>query len=61
MFTRYIKPALVKCGLGHIYYQAMRRTCSTQQAAAKVDAKTRSDILGHSVVVDENEYVQTSF
>jgi hypothetical protein len=37
----------------------MRRTCSTQQAAAKVDAKTRSDILGHSVVVDENEYVQT--
>jgi hypothetical protein len=38
----------------------MRRTCSTQQAAA-IDAKTRSNILGHSVGVQENEYVQTPF
>ncbi len=61
VFARYIKPALVRCGLGHINYQAMRRTCASQQHAAKVDAKTRSDIMGNSVDVNENVYTQTPF
>jgi len=61
VFARHIKPALVKCGLEHINYQAMRRTCATEQHAANVDAKTRSDIMGHSVDVNENEYAQTPF
>jgi integrase len=61
VFTRYIKPALVRCGLGHINYQAMRRTCASQQHAAEVDAKTRSDIMGNTVDVNENVYTQTPF
>jgi hypothetical protein len=39
----------------------MRRTSASQQKAAKVDAKTRADIMGHSVDVNENEYTQTPF
>jgi hypothetical protein len=61
VFSRYIKPALVRCGLGHINYQAMRRTSASQRLAAEVNAKTRSDIMGHSVDVNSNVYPQTPF
>jgi len=61
VFRRYIQPMLKKCGLSEINYRAMRRTSATQQKAANVDAKTRADIMGHSVDVNENEYTQTPF
>jgi integrase len=52
---------LKSIGLGHINYQAMRRTFASQGKASGVDAKTRSDIMGHSVDVNENQYAQTPF
>lgn len=61
VFRRKIQPALVKCGLGGINFQAMRRTFASQGKAAGVDAKTRSDIMGNTVDVNENEYTQTPF
>jgi hypothetical protein len=39
----------------------MRRTFSSQSKASGMDAKTRSDIMGHTVDVNENEYTQTPF
>jgi hypothetical protein len=39
----------------------MRRTFASQGKASGVDAKTRSDIMGHSVDVNENQYAQTPF
>jgi integrase len=61
VFRRKIQPALVKCGLGGINFQAMRRTFASQGKASGVDAKTRSDIMGNTVDVNENEYTQTPF
>ena len=61
IFRRKIGPALKSIGLGHINYQAMRRTFASQGKASGVDAKTRSDIMGHSVDVNENQYAQTPF
>ena len=61
VFRRIIKPALKSIGLGHINFQAMRRTFATQSKAGGVDAKTRADIMGHSVDVNENQYTQTPF
>ncbi len=61
VFTRNIKPALMKCGLENINYQAMRRTFASQQHASGVNAKTRSDLMGNTVDVNENVYTQTPF
>jgi integrase len=58
---RYIKPALRRCGLGMINYQAMRRTFATQGHASGVDVKTRSDLMGNTVDVNNNVYTQTPF
>jgi hypothetical protein len=61
VFRRTMRPGLKRIGLGHINLQAMRRTFASQGKASGVDAKTRSDIMGHSVDVHENEYDQTPF
>jgi integrase len=61
VFRRKIRPALMKIGLGHINFQAMRRTFATEGHAAEVNAKVRSDIMGNTVDVNENEYAQTPF
>jgi integrase len=52
---------LTKCCLEGINFQAMRRTTSSRLKGSGVDAKTRSDIMGHTVDVNENEYTQTPF
>jgi len=61
VFRRIMRPALKRIGLGHINFQAMRRTFASQGKASGVDPKTRSDIMGHSVDVNENQYAQTPF
>jgi len=61
VFRRKIRPALAKIGLGHINFQAMRRTFASQSHAGGVNAKIRSDIMGNTVDVNENEYTQTPF
>jgi integrase len=58
VYRRYIKPALLKCGLVGINYQAMRRTFASQANASGMAAKTRADIMGHSVDVNVNVYTQ---
>ena len=42
-----------------VNYQVMRRTASTNLKLAGVDSKTRADLLGHNVNVNENVYTQT--
>lgn len=59
IYRRRIRPALKKLGLGWVNYQVMRRTASTNLKLAGVDAKTRADLLGHNVNVNENVYTQT--
>jgi integrase len=61
LFRRYLKPALVRCGLGHVNYQAMRRTFSSQHEAAGSSVQTRADLMGHGVNVNANDYTQTPF
>lgn len=61
VYRRCIKPALLKSGVANINYQAMRRTFSSQADTSGVDAKTRSDIMGHSVDVNVNQYTQKDF
>jgi integrase len=61
VFRRIMRPALKRIGLGYINFQAMRRTFASQGKASGIDAKTRSDIMGHSVDVNENQYAQTPF
>jgi integrase len=61
VFYRKIRPALVRIGLGKINYQAMRRTFASAGKGSGMDPKTRSDIMGHTVDVNENVYPQTPF
>jgi integrase len=60
VFRRKIKPVLAKLGIAHINWQAMRRTFASL-SSDYVDAKTRSDIMGNTVDVNENVYNQTPF
>jgi integrase len=59
VYRRRIRPALTNLGLGWVNYQVMRRTASTNMKLAGVDPKTRADLLGHNVDVNENVYTQT--
>ena len=61
LFYRNIRPALIRNGLGHINYQAMRRTFSSLCEDCGISLQTRSEIMGHDTDVDANEYTQTPF
>jgi integrase len=61
VYRRSIRPVLDACGLKGINYQAMRRTFSSEADADGMDAKARSDIMGHSVDVNVNVYTQKDF
>ena len=58
VFTRSIRPALEKLGLGHATFQVLRRTWVTQFAEVERDAAVRAQLAGHTVDVDENQYRQ---
>lgn len=56
------KKYLVECGLDHANFHALRHTFATRCIEAGFDAKTLSEILGHTdVKTTLNRYVHSSF
>ena len=59
MLYRYIRPRLLKVGLGWVDYQVLRRTYATLMRKAGVDPKVVADSMGHDLDVNLNTYTQT--
>ena len=57
-WRRWIAPKLKSVSLEWVNFQVMRRTHSSLMRELKVDPKTVSDQLGHSVDVNSNVYTK---